>query len=90
MQQKITINETLQRVWRWHSKYRYYSVYLQKNLFGEWIITQSWGGLKNRLGGMKTMTFTTINEALNFVCLLEKKRIKRNYFNYINHIVEHN
>ena len=79
MQERITIQEPIQRVWHWHSKYRYYTVYLQKNLFGEWTITQSWGGLKNRLGGVKIITFSSIYDALKEINILSKLRTKRNY-----------
>ncbi len=79
MQEKIILEQPIQRVWRWHSKYRYYNVYLQKNLFGEWTITQSWGGLKNRLGGFRMMTFTTINEACNQIYDIAEIRNKKGY-----------
>lgn len=79
MQEKTIIGQPNQRVWRWHSKYRYYTVYLQQNLFGEWTITQSWGGLKNRLGGYKVITFMYNYEAINYLEKLIMYRIKRGY-----------
>lgn len=30
---------------------RYYEVRLCQNLFGEWVVRLSWGGIGNRLGG---------------------------------------
>jgi predicted DNA-binding WGR domain protein len=81
MQPEFTINAPIQSVWSWQSKYRYYTVYLQQNLFEEWTITQSWGGLKNRLGGVKIVTFSDSHTALIYISRLIKIRREREYKN---------
>lgn len=65
--------------WRWHSKYRYYTVRLQKNLFGEWTLIKSWGGLKNRLGNYSILTCSSLDEALRDVQNTNEVRSKRGY-----------
>ncbi|MDF3048146.1 MAG: hypothetical protein K0R73_1264 [Candidatus Midichloriaceae bacterium] len=39
--------------WIYKSKHRYYIIRLERNLFNEWCILKSWGGIYNKLGGYK-------------------------------------
>lgn len=65
--------------WEWRSDSRYYIVRLQKNLFDEWTLIKSWGGLQNNLGSLAIQTFTHINDAFIEIANIAKKREKRNY-----------
>ena len=43
-----TKNNKPNRYWYWESKNRYYSVRLQRNLFAEWTLLKSWGGIMSK------------------------------------------
>ncbi len=65
--------------WYWKSENRYYSVRLQQNLFKEWTLLKSWGGLKNRLGSVRLETYNSLNEALKEIHQTSNLRSKRKY-----------
>lgn len=65
--------------WVWKSESRYYIVWLQTTLFGEWTLVKNWGGLNNRLGGAQVQTFGTVKEALSELEVIGKMREKRGY-----------
>lgn len=79
MQQNYNTLQPLQNAWRWQSKYRYYTIHLQKNLFDEWTLIKSWGGLKNRLGNYSILTCSSLDEALKWVEEMDRLRGKRGY-----------
>jgi len=65
--------------WYWKSENRYYSIRLQQNLFEEWTLLKSWGGLKNKLGRVKLKTYNSLNEALKEIHQTSNLRSKRKY-----------
>lgn len=65
---------------RWiKGRERYYTASLQKDLFGDWLLTCAWGSQKSRLGNMKNQSFNNHKEALEFISELTKKRASRGY-----------
>ncbi len=65
---------------RWHKgRDRYYTAILQKDLFGDWLLTCVWGSLKSRLGNYKHIHFANPLEATIYLDELSKKRASRGY-----------
>ncbi len=64
--------------WISGSKARYYNIYLQPTLFGQYSVTKSWGGLHNHLGHYQTLLFDSLKEAeeaIDQICI--ERRSKR-------------
>ncbi|KIE04544.1 hypothetical protein NF27_HL00090 [Candidatus Jidaibacter acanthamoeba] len=61
------------QIWKWRSESRYYTISLQQNLFNEWTIIKSWGGLQNNLGSFAVQTFDHLNNALKEIANVTKK-----------------
>ena len=74
MQQNQIFKIPNRQIWYWQSKYRYYIIRLQQNLFGEWTTLKSWGGNKNNFGNWKLNTFNSLESALLHI---EQELIKR-------------
>jgi hypothetical protein len=71
--------EGIQSVWKWKSDKRYYTVRIQKNLFGEWSLFKEWGSLKSRAGRLVYCIYGQLDEALAEVKGINKKRQSRGY-----------
>ncbi|KIE04538.1 hypothetical protein NF27_HL00030 [Candidatus Jidaibacter acanthamoeba] len=67
------------RIWKWRSESRYYTIRLQQNLFNEWTLINSWGGLQNNLGNLAVQTFGHIEDAINEIEVIGRKRRRRGY-----------
>lgn len=65
--------------WRSVKRSRYYNIYLQPTLFGNWSITKSWGGIRSNLGNYKTIFFETLKEAYAEIDKTFKQRKYRGY-----------
>ena len=77
--QETPKNKYLSYKWRSSFKGRYYNVYLQPTLFGNYSLTKSWGSIQSRLGNCKTIIFDSPKD----VWLEIKKIIKqRKYKGY--------
>ncbi|KIE04083.1 hypothetical protein NF27_JR00060 [Candidatus Jidaibacter acanthamoeba] len=66
-------------IWKWRSDSRYYTVRLQQNLFNEWTLIKSWGGLQNNLGNLAVQTFNHIDDATKEIENIRKRRVSRHY-----------
>lgn len=64
---------------RWTSTSRYYRAVVQQNLFGQWELVRSWGGLGTRLGGMLIYPATNREDALARLAEEAQRRRKRGY-----------
>ncbi len=67
---------------RWHhpTRYRYYSVYIARNLWREWELTRCWGSQVSKQGGFEHLPCTSYNEAMR---KLETIVVRRKQHGYI-------
>jgi hypothetical protein len=64
---------------RFESDDRHYSVILDQDLLGDWVVTQRWGGKFTRKGGGKTIQVTDLEFGHCMLLEIRKKRLKRGY-----------
>lgn len=64
---------------RWESPSRYYQVRITRDLLGDWLLIQQWGGRDSRLGGEKTDVVADLAEGLAHLVAIDKVRAKRGY-----------
>ena len=64
---------------RWESATRYYEVFLQQDLLGDWVLSTSRGGLRNRLGALRHLALPSKDAAVGELVTLHKQRLKRGY-----------
>lgn len=63
--------------WRSDNSDRYYNIYLQPTLIGNYSVTKSWGSLHSHLGHYKTIIFDTLKDAeleIQKICTQRKYR----------------
>lgn len=65
--------------WKLTSKNRYYSLYLQPTLLGEYSLTRSWGSYCNNLGNYKTTFCDSLDSAHLEIKQLIKQRQSKGY-----------
>lgn len=58
---------------------RYYRVMLTKDLFEQWVVVKSWGGINKAGGRVLTVPCHSYDEALNLIEKLNCLRLKRGY-----------
>lgn len=61
------------------AKLRYYLVYVTQDLFGEWIIIKSWGGLNKAGGQVLSTPCASYDEAMAKIESIKKARIRCGY-----------
>jgi hypothetical protein len=64
---------------RWESSARYYEAILQRDLFGDLVLTTARGGLRNRLGALRHLALASEELVLKELMALHKIRLKRGY-----------
>ena len=64
---------------RFKSADRMYSVMLEKDLFGDWIVVQSWGGRFSRRGGGMTQVVARFEEGIALLQKISQRRQQRGY-----------
>ena len=64
---------------RWEKGTRYYEVYLQQDLWGDWVLTRVWGGRGTALGQIRDMPCTGYSDGLTMLGEVEKRRKQRGY-----------
>ena len=64
---------------RFTSAHRMYSVMLAKDLFGEWVVVQSWGGRFSRQGGGMTQVVASFDEGIALLQKIGQRRRQRGY-----------
>lgn len=60
-------------------KLRYYLVYVTQDLFGEWVIIKSWGGINKAGGQVLSTPCASLDEAMLKVENIKKARARRGY-----------
>lgn len=58
---------------------RYYEVELRRDLWGEWLLTQTWGRLGTRLGRVRVAACGSHAEGLARIAAIGKRRRQRCY-----------
>lgn len=67
------------RRWINAEKARYYRVLLQEDLFGTWNLIACWGALHTRHGGMRVTLLASLDEGLEHLERIEKRRRQHGY-----------
>ena len=65
--------------WRFETAQRYYEIALEKDLFGEWILTRNWGGQGTSRYGQKSQCVERFELGLKKAEKIKAIRIKRGY-----------
>lgn len=63
----------------WKSDTRLYVGEVKQDLFGQWILHLTWGGLHNRLGNTKTVVADTYDDATILMEKVAQRRIAHGY-----------
>jgi predicted DNA-binding WGR domain protein len=58
---------------------RGYTLWLERDLIGDWVLFRRWYGLFNRRGGMKRQVFLQEDDALKEIKRIERLRIRHGY-----------
>lgn len=64
---------------RWQSETRYYTAEVVQDLFGEWALLCSWGGLGGRRGSYRFSYMPSYQAAVAAIERLDKRRQQRGY-----------
>lgn len=64
---------------RFEKATRYYVIRLEKDLLGDWIITDCNGRIKSRLGQSRIIAFSNFFDAFERFCRMAKERSQRRY-----------
>lgn len=64
---------------RWQTDTRYYVVEVTQDLFGNWLVKRSWGGLRSHRGSSLTLPADNYDHALALLAAVEKRRKGRRY-----------
>ena len=64
---------------RWESPDRYYSVTLQLDLLGDWVLTVARGGKRNRLGTVQHKLVVSREAGELEIAKLDRRRSSRGY-----------
>lgn len=67
------------RHWTNPNNGRYYAAHVAKDLFGEWMLTLTWGGKKKKGGAVKHLPFDSFVNAVNKVFEIDKMRVRHGY-----------
>ena len=70
------LNENIRR---WETDTRYYCAMVDTDLFGQIVLRRCWGGKKNRMGGMASDPYGTVDEAQQAMEVLAKVRKQHGY-----------
>lgn len=58
---------------------RYYTAIVQQNLFSQWEVFCSWGGIGSRRGNSKVFPAASLGDAQEKLCQLANRRRQRHY-----------
>lgn len=64
---------------RWETPERYYTLVVQRNLFGEWELVRAWGGRGVRLGAVRVDPAADFGEAAAMMAAEAERRKRRGY-----------
>lgn len=69
----------MNRRWVHHGKRRYYAVYVQQDLFRDWVVTRVWGSLDTDRGQVRHEVFRSETAALEAIESIDRRRLRRGY-----------
>lgn len=64
---------------RWEKLSRYYEVRLDRDLWGQWVVTRTWGRIGTALGRQSDMPCTSYQNGLQQVAAIEQRRRQHGY-----------
>lgn len=64
---------------RWQTDDRYVSAVAERDLLGDWTVTIANGGIRNRLGAIRTHYVASETAAMRMLTALHKRRLKHKY-----------
>lgn len=64
---------------RWETPVRYYTLVVQRNLFGQWELVRAWGGRGTRLGAVRVDPAASFDEASSLMDAESMRRERRGY-----------
>jgi hypothetical protein len=62
-----------------------YSVMLERDLFGDWVVVQSWGSRFSQRGGGITQVVASFEEGVAFLQKISQRRQQRGYLPVDSH-----
>jgi len=68
-----------QRPWINPEKARYYEVFLDQNLFGDWTLIKVWGGIDSNRGRMRSTGVASYEAGIELVDEIARRRAQRGY-----------
>ncbi|WXG53370.1 MAG: WGR domain-containing protein [Candidatus Sedimenticola sp. (ex Thyasira tokunagai)] len=63
----------------WTKGTRYYSVRLERDLFGAWVVTRTWGRIGTSMGRIRSDPASSFEEGLSQIEAIEKNRVSHGY-----------
>ena len=68
-----------QRSWINPEKARYYQVFLDQDLFGDWTLIKVWGGIDSNRGRMHSTGVASYEAGIKLVDEIARRRAQRGY-----------
>ncbi len=68
-----------QRSWINPEKARYYQVFLDQDLFGDWTLITAWGGIGSNRGRMHSTGLASYEAGIELVDEIARRRAQRGY-----------
>ena len=75
----IMASSGTQRSWINAEKARYYQVFLDHDLFGDWTLITVWGGIGSNRGRMHSTGITSYEAGIELVGEIARRRSQRGY-----------
>jgi hypothetical protein len=68
-----------QRTWINPEKARYYQVFLDQDLFGDWTLIKVWGGIGSNRGRMHSTGVASYESGVEQIDEIARRRVQRGY-----------
>jgi hypothetical protein len=65
--------------WERERDTRYYEVFVERDLFGDLVLTRVWGRKGSALGGMKRLPLASLGEARSALAVVARRRAQHCY-----------
>ncbi|MFA7097425.1 MAG: WGR domain-containing protein [Gammaproteobacteria bacterium] len=63
----------------WRRDTRYYTAYLQQDLWGNWVVVQAWGKIGTKVGRTKTTPCNSYEDGVALLEKIDKRRQRHGY-----------